>query len=228
MSGPEPEWLLPSWVRLVRAWWAATGVSRADRAVLLDQLLQDLAAARAAGATVTELVATPPEVFADSCAAGLMSRSAGIDTASLLAVCLGSGMVAAGAAWFALKAGVQAISDSSLTAILDTEWFTLSVDLFLAVGVLAVMVGAVRWAFRLQQQTAKLAPRLAITLTGGSLIGFPLASAYGASTAYSIRPDVVGVEVLIMLTFLAVATVLAQRWARHRPHRVPIRRDLPA
>ena len=114
MTGPEPEWLLPSWVRLVRARWAATGVSRADRAVLLDQLLQDLAAARAAGATVTELVATPPEVFADSCAAGLMSRSAGIDTASLLAVCLGSGMVAAGAAWFALKAGVQAISDSSL------------------------------------------------------------------------------------------------------------------
>ncbi|WP_157720342.1 hypothetical protein [Friedmanniella luteola] len=58
MIKPELEWLLASWVRLVRSRWAATGMSREDRAVLLRQRLKDLAAARAVGATINELVAT--------------------------------------------------------------------------------------------------------------------------------------------------------------------------
>lgn len=215
MSKPEPEWLLASWARLVRSRWGVTGVSRADRTVLLRQLLQDLAAARAEGATVHELVATPPAVFADSCAAGLRSRSAGIEMLPLLGVCLSTGVVAVGLAWFALKAGVQALDDAR-AGILDAPWFGLSVDLFLALAVLAAMVGAVRWKFRLQLETGLLVPRLAAALAGGSLFGFAAASAYGARWGYSVRPDVVGVEVLIMLAFLAGAVMLAQRWARHR------------
>lgn len=90
MSGPEPEWLLVSWVRIVQARWVATGVPRTDRSELLSQLLRDLATARAAGARIEELVAVSPVVFADSCAAGLKSRLSRIDTASLLTVCLGT------------------------------------------------------------------------------------------------------------------------------------------
>lgn len=221
MSTPEPEWLLASWVRLVQARWAATGVSRADRRILLSQLLQDLGAARAGGASINELVATPPAVFADSCAAGLTSRSAGIDLFPLLGVCLGTGVVGAGVAWFALKAGVQALDDAG-AGILDAPWFGLSADLFLALVVLAAMVSAVRWTFRLQLETAMLVPRLAATLTWGSLVGFASASAYGARWAYSTRLDVVRVEVLIMIGFLAVATVAAQRWARRRPRRTGV------
>ncbi len=228
MSKPEsePEWLLSSWVRLVQSRWAATGVSRVDRTVLLRQLLQDLASARAEGATINELVATPPAEFADSCAAGLMSRSAGIDILPLLGVCLGTGVVAVGAAWFALKAGVQALDDAR-AGILDAPWFGLSVDLFLALAVLATMVCAVRWTFRLQKETAKLVPRLAVALAGASLFGFAAASAYGARWGYSVRPDVVGVEVLIMLVFLALAATLAQRWARHRPRRTYVQSAQP-
>ena len=216
MRKPEPEWLLASWVRQVQSRWAATGVSRADRTVLLRQLLQELTAARAAGATIDELVATAPEVFADSCAAGLTSRSAGVDLLPLLRVCLGTGLLAAGAAWLALVAGVEALDEARAT-ILDAPWFGLSVDLFLALVVLAAMVGAVRRKFRLQRETALLVPRLAAALAGGSLFGFAAASAYGARWGYSVRPDVVGVEMLIVLSFLVVAVALAQRWARHRP-----------
>lgn len=214
MISPEPEWLLSSWVRLVRSRWAATGVSRADREMLLYRLHQDLTLARAEGATINELVATSPEDFADSCAAGLMSRSAGVDVLSLIAVCLGSGIVATGVAWTALNLGVRILADST---ILDAAWFTLSVDLALALAVLATMVGAVRWAFRVQPDTALLVPRLAITLVAGSLLGFAAASAYGAAWGYSVRPDVVGFEAAIMLAALVLATILAQHWARHRP-----------
>jgi hypothetical protein len=35
MSTPEPEWLFLSWVRLVQARWALTGVPRRDRERLL-------------------------------------------------------------------------------------------------------------------------------------------------------------------------------------------------
>lgn len=225
MSRPEPEWLLASWVRLVQSRWAATGVSRADRTVLLRQLLQDLATARAEGASINELVATPPAVFADSCAAGLMSRSAGIEMLPLIGVCLGTGVVAAGAAWSALKAMVQVLSNA---VVLDAPWFGLTVDLFLAFVVLTTMVGAVRWKFRLQLETALLVPRLAAALGGGSLFGFAAASAYGARWGYSVRPDVVGVEVVIMLAFLVVAVMLAQWWARHRPQRIYLRSAPPA
>lgn len=213
MSGPEPEWLLAAWVRLVQTRWLATGVSRADRSNLLRQLLSDLAAARAGGASVDELVATPPAAFADSCAAGLRSRTAPINLAPLLGVCLGTGVVAAGMAWIVLNLIVRAMSDM---AILDQVAFSLGIDLLLAAMVLAAMVVAVRWVFRRQQEAVTLAPRLAVTLTSGAVFGFPLASAYGASQAYSVKPDVVGVEVLIVLTALAIATVVAQRWTRPR------------
>ena len=226
MSKPEPEWLLASWVRLVQARWAATGVSRADRRVLLRQLLQDLAAARAGGASINELVATSPAVFADSCAVGLMSRSAGIELLPLLGVCLGTGVASAGVAWFALVAGVQAL-DNAGARILDAPWFGLSVDLFLALAVLAAMLSAVRWTFRLQLETVMLVPRLGAALATGSLLGFTAASAYGARWAYSVSPEVIGVEILIMLGFLAVATMLAQRWARHRPERTGLGRPQP-
>ena len=213
MSRPEPEWVLAAWVRLVQARWVATGVSRADRSALLGQLMGDLAAARAGGASIDELVATPPAVFADSCAAGLRSRTAGIDTAPLLGVCLGTGVLATGVAWIVLNLVVGVMGEM---AILDQVAFSLSVVLFLAATVLAAMVVSVRWVFRRRQEVVALAPRLAVTLTAGALLGFPLASAYGASQAYSVRTDVIGVEVLIVLMFLAIATVGAQRWTRPR------------
>ena len=213
MSEPGPEWMLVSWVRLVQARWIATGVSRTDRSDLLRQLLRDLAAARAAGATIEELVATPPAAFADSCAAGLGSRLAGIDTARLLLVCLGTGVAATGVAWVLL---LNVLWPSVAPLGLDEDVFYLFVDLFVAAVVLATMVVAVRWTFRRRREAAALAPRLAVTLTGGALLGFPLASAYGAAHSYVATPDVVGVEVLIVLAFLSVATLAAQRWTQPR------------
>lgn len=213
MSGPEPEWLLTSWVRLVQARWVAIGVPRDDRSDLLRQLLRDLAAARAAGATIDELVATSPAAFADSCAAGLRSRVTGIDTASLLLVCLGTGVVAAGAAWLVL---ITTAWPSVPPLGLDQTVFVLFLLLFIAAAVLATMVVVVRWTFRRRLEAAALAPRLAVTLTAGALLGFPFASAYGATQNYGASLDVIGVEALIVLTFLAGATVTAQRWTSPR------------
>lgn len=213
MSGPEPEWLLTSWVRLVQARWVATGVPCEDRANLLRQLLRDLAAARAAGATIDELVATSPATFADSCTAGLKSRVTGIDTVSLLLVCLGTGVVATGAAWLFL---ITRTWSSEPPLGLDQSVFFLFLELFVAAAVLASMVLAVRWTFRHRVEAAALAPRLAVTLTGGALLGFPFASAYGATHNYGASLDIIGVEALIVLTFLAAATVTAQRWTRPR------------
>ena len=215
MSGPEPEWLLTSWVRMVQARWVASGVPREDRSDLLRQLLRDLATARAAGATIDELVATSPTAFADSCTAGLRSRSAGIDTASLLLVCLGTGVVATGTAWLLLiTMAVDLPSEPPLG--LDQGFFFLFLVLFFAAAVLAAMVAAVRWTFRRRREAAALAPRLAVTLTAGALLGFPFASAYGATQNYGASLDVVGVEALIVLAFLAAATGVAQRWTRPR------------
>jgi hypothetical protein len=45
------------------------------------------------------LIATPPAVLADACAAHLRSRHHPVPTVGLLAVYLGTGVVAAGGAW---------------------------------------------------------------------------------------------------------------------------------
>ena len=153
MSGPEPEWMLTSWVRLVQARWVATGVSRDDRSDLLRQLLRDLAAARAAGASIDELVATSPAVFADSCAAGLKSRTTGIDTASLLLVCLGTGVIATGMTWLLLITRVVNLPSEPPLG-LDQSAFFLFLVLFFAAAVLAAMVAAVRWTFRHRLEVA--------------------------------------------------------------------------
>lgn len=216
MSKPEPQWMLTSWVRLVQARWVATGVPRADRSDLLRQLLRDLAAARAAGASIEELVATSPAAFADSCAAGLKSRTSGIDTASLLLVCLGTGVIATGVTWLLLITMVVHLRNEPPLG-LDQTVFFLFVALFFAAAVVATMVVAVRWTFRRRLEAAALAPRLAVTLSAGALLGFPFASAYGATQNYSASLDVVGVEALIVLTFLAAATRVAQRWTRPSP-----------
>lgn len=215
MSGPEPQRLLTSWVRQVQARWMATGVPREDRSDLLRQLLRDLAAARAAGAPIDELVATPPAVFADSCTAGLRARNAGIDTASLLLVCLGTGVLATGTAWLLLITMVVDLPSEPPLG-LDQGFFFLFLVLFFAAAVLTAMVVAVRWTFRRRPEAAALAPRLAVTLTAGALLGFPFASAYGATQNYGASLDVVGVEALIVLAFLATATGVAQRWTRPR------------
>lgn len=214
MSGPEPEWLLVSWLRLVQARWMVTGVPRRDREDLLQQLLRDLATARAAGARIEELVATPPAVFADSCTAGLRSRYGSISTVGLLIVCLGTGIASTGAAWLLL------LTFSHFAAAppgFDEGTFYLLIDLALIAAVLAVMVAVPRWKYRRHAETATLTPRLAIALTGATVVGFPLASLYGSSQAYSLNPTVIASEVLIVLSFLALATITAQRWNRIRP-----------
>lgn len=213
MSGPEPDWLLVSWVRLVQARWAATGVSRRDRDELLQQLLRDLATARAAGARVEELVATPPAVFADSCAAGLRSRHTPIGTAGLVAVCLGTGVVTTGAAWSFL------LSFSMGEAIppgFDEGTFYLLVDMALIAAVLTAMVVMARWIYRRHAEISTLTPRLTVALTGATVVGFPFASLYGSGQGYSTSPAVIAVEVLIVLVFLALGTLAAQRWTSHR------------
>lgn len=211
MNGTEPEWLLVAWVRSVDARWVATGVPRKVRAKLLHQLCRDLATARGAGARIVELVATPPEVFADACAAGMEappSRPIGI--VGLLLVCLGAGVVGAGAAWLFLLAAANWADATPFG--LDEVTFAIFLDVSLVAVVLGLMVVAVRLTFRRHADSAALAPRLAATLVGGTLVGFPLASVYGASRAYSLNPAVVGVESFIVLAFLALAVILARRW----------------
>ena len=204
---PEPEWLLSQWLHLVTDRWAKTGIPRRVRAQLLAQLLRDLAAARAAGARIEELTASAPTVFADSVAAGLIARP--VSTARLLISCLGTGTVAAAAAWsfLLLVSGL----DITLPASFDLE-FTLFVDLFCIAAVLATMVGAARWTYRHHPGAAALTPRIAVTLTLGTLVGFPLASAFGAIQGYRLDSDVITGEALVVLAFLAAAVVAAQRW----------------
>jgi hypothetical protein len=219
MNDREPEWLLAGWVRLVRARWAATGVPRRVRDELLQQLLQDLATARAAGAGIEELIATPPAVFADSCTASLGSRLGSISTASLLEVCLGTGVVGATAAYGSLFL----IPFPVLVPFgLDEGVFFLFVDLWLGLMVLIAMVGAVRWTFRRYPETAALVPRLAAGLAVSTLVGFPLASAYGARWNYSTDLAVILVEALIVLAFMAGAVVVAQHSAYRQGRRAQV------
>lgn len=123
MNGSEPEWLLVAWVRSVDARWVATGVPRKVRARFLHQLLQDLATARGAGARIVELVATPPEVFADGLEAP-QSRPIGI--LGLLLVCLSTGVVGAGAAWLFLL--VAANRADAMPFGLDEVTFAIFLD----------------------------------------------------------------------------------------------------
>lgn len=207
MNGSEPEWLLAGWVRLVQVRWSATGVPPRVRRELLRQLLQDLATARAAGAGIEELIATHPAAFADSCTASLGSRLGSISTVSLLKVCLGTGVSGAAAAYGSLFL----IPFPDLVPFgLDDGVFFLFVDLWLGLMVLTAMVGAVRWTFRRYRETAVLVPRLAAGLAVGALLGFPLASAFGASRGYSTNLAIILLEALIVLAFLAGAVVLAQ------------------
>ena len=217
MNGePEPEWLLVEWVRLVEARWVAQGIPRRTREELRSRLLADLAAARAAGARIGELTATPPDEFADATAAGLRSRWSPISTTGLVLICLGAGLAAAGTGWLLLAL----LSNLDVgTFGLDEGEFYLFVDLFIVAAVLAVMVLAGRWAYRSHAEVAALTPRLAVALALGTLVGFPLASAYGARWAYSLDARVVGVEVVIVAVFLVLAVVAAQRWT-HRLGRV--------
>lgn len=209
MNGSEPEWLLVSWLRLVRARWVATGVPRGEREELMQQLLRDLATARAAGARIDELVAMQPAIFADGCAQGLTSRHSPISLRGLLAVCLGAGIVAAACAWTFL---VRLSSVAAAPPGFDEGIFYLLIDLGLLAAVLTVMVGTVRFWYRRRVEIATLTPRLAITLTGATVVGFPLASLYGSTQGYSLSLAVIGVEVLIVLCFLALGALAAQRW----------------
>jgi len=203
----EPEWLLAGWVRLVQARWTATGVPSRVCDELLQQLLQDLATARGAGARIEELIATHPVAFADSCTAGLGSRLGSISTVRLLKVCLGTGVLGAAAAYGSLfLIPFPAVAPFGL----DDSVFFLFVDLWLGLMVLTAMVGAVRWTFRRYRETAVLVPRLAAGLAVATLLGFPLASAFGASWGYSTNLAVILLEALIVLAFLAGAVVLAQ------------------
>lgn len=98
----EQDWLLNEWLRMVHARWVVIGISRDDRAGLLRRLREDLTEARAAGASVEDLISTPPHVFADASATGLRSRHAPIDTDHLLVTCVPAGAVAAAVAWLVL------------------------------------------------------------------------------------------------------------------------------
>lgn len=49
-------------------------------------------------------------------------------------------------------------------------------------------------------------------LAAGTLVGFPLASALGATQGYSLNPAVITAEATVVLAFLTVAIVSAQRW----------------
>ncbi len=214
MSGPEPEWLLMSWVRWVQARWVMTGVPRRERGELLQQLLDDLAAARAGGARIEELIATHPSVFADSCSMGLRSRYSPIGVGGLLAVCLVTGAVGAAGAWLFLLSLVEI---DLVPPGFDEGIFYLLIDLGLIAAVLTAMVVVARWTFRRHAEVAALTPRLAMGLACATVVGFPLASLYGSKWAYSLSPSVVGVEVLIVLAFLTFGTVAAQRWTKlHR------------
>ncbi len=215
---PEPEWLLAQWLRLVEGRWATTGIPRRVRAQLLRQLLQDLATARAAGARIEELTASPPAPFADSVAAGLRSRSRPVSTPRLLTVCLGTGCVAAGAAWLFLLLVSRLDIEPPASFALE---FYLFLDLFCVAAVLTAMVGAARWAYRKRAGAAALTPRLAVTLTVATLVGFPLASAFGATQDYNVDLGVVTVEALIVLMSLAGGIVVAQRWTA-RPRKLSI------
>ncbi len=212
MNDQEPEWLLMLWVRLIQVRWVMTRVPRRDRRELLHQLLRDLAAARAGGARIDELIATHPSRFADSCASSLRWRYRPIGVGGLLLVCLGTGALGAAAAWMFLlllvNAGVEA------PAGLDAGVFFLLIDLGLVAAVLLAMVGVVRWRFRRHVEVVALTPRLAVGLAVATVIGFPLASLYGSVWAYSWDPFVVGVEVLIVLAFLARGIVAAHGWTR--------------
>jgi uncharacterized membrane protein YedE/YeeE len=212
-SGPDPERLLVSWVRLVQARWAATGVPRRDRDLLLQQLLRELATARAAGAHVEELIDTPPAVFADSCATGLGLRHRPIGTAGLLTVCLGTGVVATGAAWWLL---LSLSRDPAVPTGFDEGVFYLLTDLALIAAVLTTMVMMVHWTYRHHAEVSTLTPRLAVTLIAATVVGFPLASLYGSGHGYSWSRTVIATEALIVLFFLALGTLWAQRWASLR------------
>lgn len=212
MNDQEPEWLLMSWVRLVQARWMVTGVPRRDREELLHQLLHDLAAARAGGARIEELIATHPRTFADSCAAGLRSRYNPIGVGGLLAVCLGTGAAGAAAAWLCFLSLVNIGIEPP--AGFHEGIFYLLIDLGLIAAVLLAMVGAARWRFRRYTEVAALTPRLAIGLASAIVIGFPLASLYGSRWAYSQNPLGIGLEALIVLTFLACGIVAAHGWTR--------------
>ena len=216
---PEPEWLLVEWLRLIEARWSTIGISRRSRAELMRQLRDDLAAARAAGARIEELTATPPAVFADSIAAGLRSRYSPISTPRLVGTCLVVAVGAAGPAWLFLSL----LSGLDLGTLgLDEGTFYTFVDLFLIAAVLALMVAVTRWIYRSHIDAAALTPRLAVALTVGTLTGLPLASAYQANHRYS--PSVLGTEAAIVLLFLAAAVVVAQRWTT-RPRRIATSRQ---
>lgn len=197
---------LDRWFRRVVQHWRWTGVPREVREVLLTQLRDEVARARAAGARVGSFTSADPAAAAERYA-GTARETGRVSAPALVGLVVGVGALGALLVWVYL---LRLVPESP--SWIAEGAFYLGVDLVAGAGVFAVMCRAPGWHYGPLPEMSRLRAHLALTMAPAALVAVPAASAYGSTTGYSLAPAVVLTEALLVATALGLAVLLAHRW----------------
>lgn len=216
---------LTDWVDEVERHWTTGGVPPPTCDRLRRELVVDLAQARAFGASVEELIATPTRQFAldVATAEGIDLRHPGnphllpthrtsvgrFVLAGLVGLAIGAlasvGLVYPLGFWFA---------DTRLSAHPDPWPFVLLLHVLAATLAIACGSLGVRLATRSTEDARRLTFTTAVALAVSGAISLVLTMLFASTTDFSSAPDVIIVEVLIVVGICAgglSATALRER-----------------
>ncbi|TCC00580.1 hypothetical protein E0H26_02555 [Micromonospora zingiberis] len=199
--------------------WRAYGVGSADRQALAADLRLDLAAAAADGGDPAQLIGGDVAGFARRLADEAGVRRVRRDYGRLLRTAL-TGAVLGSLLGYALLNALYPL----FVRMIDIPR---SVDVPILVGVgvyyglpaavvVAAAVVAVRLRLRDLPQIRRTAWMMTLLLPAAGIVVTPITIGFAWSTDYSTAPEVVAVEVAMVIAALAGATILARRLALHR------------
>ncbi|GAA0394544.1 hypothetical protein GCM10009541_41990 [Micromonospora gifhornensis] len=194
--------------------WRAYGVSSADRRVLAADLRLDLAAAAADGGDPVQLVGGDVAGFARRLADEAAVRRVRPEYHRLLLTALAGALLGS-----LLGAGIFTALYPLLVRLIDIPRsieipVQVAVVVYYGVPAAVVVAGAVtavRLRLRDLPQIRRTALLMSLLLPAAGIVVTPITMAYAWSTDYSTAPEVLVVEVVMVLAALAGATVLARR-----------------
>ncbi len=194
--------------------WRAHGVSSADRRLLAADLRLDLAAAAADGGDPVQLVGGDVAGFARRLADEAGVRRVRPEYRRLLLTALAGALLGS-----LLGAGIFRALYPLLVHMIDIPRsieipVQVAVVVYYGVPAAVVVAGAVtavRLRLRDLPQIRRTALLMSLLLPTAGIVVTPITMAYAWSTDYSTAPEVLVVEVVMVLAALAGATVLARR-----------------
>ena len=202
---------LAQWITAVNAALGRADLPPRRRDAAMLELLQHIATARAAGASVTTLTAEDPASYAARLLQPWQRAVGRVTPMSLVLTGLLGAVVGMHLVWYQLYLRVD---QGLLYQWADDVRVALALDL-LAVAILIGSVLLFVW-IGYGRKLPGLLPRLALLMVVAALLAWPAVSGYGYTTGYSTTRQVIAVEILIGSLFLVAALLAARNWSVNR------------